>query len=64
MAACAASGQACPNGQRCGSDNMCYRPSFRNLRLGFTTSERPTTSNTTARGQLIEITDRATSWLP
>ncbi len=63
MAACAASGQACPNGQRCGSDNMCYRPSFRNLRLGFTTSERPTTSNTTARGQLIEITDRATTWL-
>jgi hypothetical protein len=43
---------------------MCYRPSFRNLRLGFTTSERPTTNNLTARGQLIEITDRATTWLP
>jgi hypothetical protein len=64
MAPCALTGQACPNGQRCGSDTMCYRPSFRNLRLGFTTSERPTTSNTTARGQLIEITDRATTWLP
>jgi hypothetical protein len=64
MAACATSGQACPTGQRCGSDTMCYRPSFRNLRLGFTTSERPTTNNLTARGQLIEITDRATTWLP
>lgn len=64
MSACASSGQACPNGQSCGSDNMCYRPSFRNLRLGFTTAERPTTSTTTARGQLIEIRDRATTWLP
>jgi hypothetical protein len=64
MAACALTGQACPNGQRCGSDNMCYRPSFRNLRLGFTTAERPTTNNLTARGQLIEITNRATTWLP
>ncbi|MBI5791281.1 MAG: hypothetical protein HZA63_07390 [Rhodocyclales bacterium] len=63
MAACL-TGQVCPTGQRCGSNNMCYRPSFRNLRLGFTTSERPTTNNLTARGQLIEITDRATTWLP
>lgn len=54
----------CPSGQSCGSDNMCYRPAFRNLRLGFTVAERPTTSLTTARDQLIEISDRATTWLP
>jgi hypothetical protein len=62
--ACAGSAPLCPNGQSCGSDNMCYRPSFRNLRLGFTVAERPTTSLTTARSQLIEIRDRATTWLP
>jgi len=62
--ACAVSAPRCPTGQSCGSDDMCYRPSFRNLRLGFTTAERPTTSLTTARGQLIEISDRATTWLP
>ena len=61
-----ACGAGCPSGQTCGSDNMCYRPSFRNLRLGFTLSERPTTGtgSNSARGQLIEITDRATTWLP
>jgi hypothetical protein len=64
MSACAVSAPRCAAGQSCGSDDMCYRPSFRNLRLGFTTSERPTTSTTTARGQLIEIRDRATTWLP
>ncbi len=64
MAACAVSAPRCPTGQSCGSDDMCYRPSFRNLRLGFTTAERPTTTLNTARGQLIEITDRATTWLP
>ena len=64
MSACAVSAPRCPSGQSCGSDDMCYRPSFRNLRLGFTTAERPTTSTTTARGQLIEIKDRATTWLP
>jgi hypothetical protein len=62
--ACAASAPLCPNGQSCGSDNMCYQPSFRNLRLGFTVAERATTSTTTGRGQLIEIRDRATTWLP
>ena len=64
MSACAVSAPQCPTGQSCGSDDMCYRPSFRNLRLGFTTAERPTTSTATARGQLIEIRDRATTWLP
>lgn len=61
---CAPSAPLCPSGQSCGSDNMCYRPSFRNLRLGFTVAERPTTSLTTARDQLIEISGRATTWLP
>ncbi len=60
----AACGAGCPSGQSCGSDNMCYRPSFRNLRLGFTVAERSTTSLFTARGQLIEIKDFATTWLP
>ena len=64
MAACAVGPPRCPTGQSCGSDDMCYRPSFRNLRLGFTTAERPTTTTNTARGQLIEIRDRATTWLP
>jgi type II secretory pathway pseudopilin PulG len=64
MSACAGSAPLCPSGQSCGSDNKCYRPSFRNLRLGFTTAERPTTSLTTARDQLIEIKDRVTTWLP
>ena len=64
QSACAGSAPLCPSGQSCGTDNMCYRPSFRNLRLGFTTAERPTTSLTTARDQLIEIKDRATTWLP
>jgi len=61
-----ACGAGCPSGQTCGSDDMCYRPSFRNLRLGFTLSERPTTGtgSSSARGQLIDITDRATTWLP
>ncbi len=61
--ACAASAPLCPNGQSCGSDNLCYQPSFRNLRLGFTVAERASSSGT-ARGQLIEIKDRATTWLP
>ncbi|MBI5110173.1 MAG: hypothetical protein HZA62_15670 [Rhodocyclales bacterium] len=64
MSACAGSAPLCPTGQSCGSDNMCYKPSFRNLRLGYTVSERPTTNTTTARGQLVEISDRATTWLP
>ncbi len=64
MSACAGTAPLCPTGQTCGSDNMCYRPSFRNLRLGFTVSERPTTSTTTARGQLVEISNRSTTWLP
>lgn len=63
MGACAPSAPLCPSGQSCGSDNMCYRPSFRNLRLGFTNGERVTSSTTTSRSQLIEIKDQATTWL-
>jgi hypothetical protein len=55
---------ACGTGNTCGSDKKCYRPAFRNLRLGFTIGERVTSSTSTARGQLIEIKDRATTWLP
>jgi hypothetical protein len=54
----------CNPGSSCGSDKKCYQPSFRNLRLGFTVGERVTSSLSTARGQLIEIKDRATTWLP
>jgi hypothetical protein len=64
MSACASVAPLCPTGQTCGSDNMCYKPSYRNLRLGFTVSERPTTNTTTARGQLVEISNRSTTWLP
>lgn len=61
--ACAASAPLCPAGQSCGSDGMCYRPAFTNLRLGFTIGERVTSSTSTAREQLIEIRDQATTWL-
>ena len=54
----------CGSGSSCGTDKKCYRPSFRNLRVGFTVGERVTSSTATARGQLIEIKDRATTWLP
>lgn len=54
----------CGTGSACGSDKKCYRPSFRNLRLGFTTAERPTSSLTVSQGQLVEIKDRVTTWLP
>jgi hypothetical protein len=64
MGACAINAPFCPNGQSCGSDNMCYRPALRNLRLGFTIGERVTSSTNTARGQLIEIKDQATTWIP
>lgn len=63
MSACVVGPPQCPNGQSCGSDNTCYRPSFRNLRLGFTVGERSSTA-VTARGQLIEIKDQTTTWLP
>lgn len=61
---CASTAPRCAVGEACAADGMCYRPVFRNLRLGFTTSERPTTSLTTARGQLIDISGFATTWLP
>lgn len=50
----------CLSGQTCSStDNRCYAPAFRNARLGFTTSQ-----STTARDQIISITDLFTTWIP
>lgn len=63
MGACAVGTPRCPDGQSCGSDNLCYRPYFKKLRLGFTVGERVTSSTSTARGQLIEIKDQITTWL-
>jgi len=48
---------ACPAGQACGSDNMCYRPALEKIQLGFTGSQR--TSD-----QLVNIKDLFTTWLP
>ena len=53
----------CPGGQSCGSDQLCYKPAFRNLRLGFTMGERKSTA-TNARNQLIERYESRTTWLP
>ena len=60
-----ACGSGCPSGQSCSpTDNMCYRPSFRNLRLGFTAGERASSSGT-ARNQWIEFEKESDPvWLP
>lgn len=55
VAAC--SGGACPSGQSCGTDNMCYRPALERIQLGFTGSQR-------TQDQLVEIQDFFTTWLP
>ncbi len=54
--ACAA-GWQCPSGQWCGLDNVCYRPGFRTLRLGFTNAQGTT-------DQVITVSDFGTTWLP
>jgi hypothetical protein len=54
--ACTGNAQ-CPSGQWCGIDNICYRPGFRTLRLGFTNGQG-------TRDQLIDIKDFAVTWLP
>jgi phage-related tail fiber protein len=41
----------------CGLDNICYRPAFRTLRLGFTNGQG-------TRDQDIDIKDFVTTWLP
>lgn len=51
-----ACGGGCASGQACGSDNVCYRPALRNVRLGFTNSQR-------TQDQQITITDLFTTWL-
>lgn len=48
---------ACPSGQTCGSDNMCYRPALEKIQLGFTGSQR-------TQDQQVEIRDLFTTWLP
>jgi hypothetical protein len=54
--ACTGSWQ-CPSGQWCGLDNVCYRPAFRTLRLGFTNAQGTT-------DQVIDVSDFGTTWLP
>lgn len=51
-AACA---PACPTGQSCGSDNVCYRPAMNSVRLGFTNSQR-------TQDQQVDITNFFASW--
>jgi hypothetical protein len=52
-----AAGWQCPSGQWCGLDNVCYRPGFRTLRLGFTNAQGTT-------DQVITVSDFGTTWLP
>lgn len=51
-AACA---PACPTGQTCGSDNVCYRPAMNSVRLGFTNSQR-------TQDQQVDISNFFASW--
>ena len=46
----------CPAGQECGSDNLCYRPSLKSVRLGFTGSQR-------TQDQQVDIGNFFASWL-
>jgi hypothetical protein len=46
----------CPTGQECGSDNLCYRPSLKSVRLGFTGSQR-------TQDQQVDIGNFFASWL-
>lgn len=48
---------ACPTDQACGSDNLCYRQGMKNLRLGFTGSQR-------TQAQQVTISNFFTTWLP
>jgi type II secretory pathway pseudopilin PulG len=48
---------ACPTDQACGSDNLCYRQGMKNLRLGFTGSQR-------TQAQQVMISNFFTTWLP
>lgn len=57
VAESACSSGSCPTGQTCGSDNVCYRPGLKKLRLGFTNSQR-------TQDQQITITNIFTTWLP
>ncbi len=48
---------ACPTHQTCGSDNVCYRQGLRNIKLGFTGSQR-------TQAQNVTIDNIFTTWLP
>jgi hypothetical protein len=48
---------SCATGQACGTDNVCYRQGLKNMRLGFTNSQR-------TQDQQITINDLFTTWLP
>jgi hypothetical protein len=52
----ACSSWQCPTGQWCGLDDVCYRPAFRTLRLGFTNAQGTT-------DQVINVSDFGTTWL-
>jgi hypothetical protein len=52
-----AGGWQCPSGQWCGLDDVCYRPAFRTMRLGFTNAQGTT-------DQAINVSDFGMTWLP
>ncbi|MDD2948815.1 MAG: hypothetical protein PHV80_08270, partial [Rugosibacter sp.] len=47
----------CPTNQTCGTDNVCYRQGLRNIKLGFTGSQR-------TQAQNVTIDNIFTTWLP
>lgn len=56
VAGSACTAGACASGQTCGSDNVCYRPGLKNVRLGFTNSQR-------TQAQQVTISNIFTTWL-
>jgi hypothetical protein len=55
-AACNADGSCSASGYTCGTDNVCYRPGLRSVRLGFTNSQR-------TQDQRVIISNFSASWL-
>ncbi|MBU1235773.1 MAG: hypothetical protein KJ634_09515 [Gammaproteobacteria bacterium] len=51
-----ACGTGCPANQTCGTDNVCYSPALRSVRLGFTGSQR-------TQDQRVLISNFFASWL-
>jgi hypothetical protein len=56
-AACNTDGSCSASGYTCGTDNVCYRPGLRSVRLGFTNSQR-------TQDQRVIISNFFASWLP